>query len=75
MTKNQKLNTNCLLNIFVVVSIRKEENWNDNKNKIGWHLEFSIWFLVTGRSNEKNITSTCDVDFFQQIQLVNYLII
>ena len=57
LTKNQILNTKCQLKFFVVVSIRSSSliklKWQP-KN-FGWHLVFSIWFLVTNRSNEKNI--------------------
>ena len=58
------LKTKCQPKWFFDVSIRKEKGlgclllfsiWNHNKN-FGWHLVFSIWFLVTGLSNEKNKT-------------------
>ena len=63
VTKNQKLNTKCLPNFFAVVSIWKEDSlaWplfflhRNKKKNFGQHLVLRIWFLATGRSNEKNI--------------------
>ena len=64
MTKNQILNTKCQSKFFDVVSNQKAKrpgclllfsNCDDN---IELQLTFGVyqfWFLVTGRSNEKNI--------------------
>ena len=51
-----------LLSLSFDVSIRKEDSlplfsfelkWQ--QKDFGWHLVFSIWFLVTNQSSEKNI--------------------
>ena len=63
VTKNQILNTNFLPKFLVFISIQKKKKKGlsyslfelKQQQKNGWHLVFSIWFLVTDRSNEKNI--------------------
>ena len=57
--KKQRLNTKCQPILLVLFQFKKKRgqsglfsSWNE---KCCWHLMFSIWFLVTGRSNEKNI--------------------
>ena len=47
VTKDQILNVKCQLKFFFTI-------WN-NEKKCDWHLLHCICFLVTGRSNEKNI--------------------
>ena len=63
VTKNQKINTKCHLNFFVVVSIRKEKTqearlftyiFKLTTKRFSWYLVFSICFLVTDWSNENN---------------------
>ena len=34
---------------------RKEDSLHFETKNLGWHLEPSIWFLVIGRSNDKNM--------------------
>ena len=47
--------------IFVAVSFRSSKMTRLN---FGWHLVFSIWYLVTGQSNEKNKSlQFCSTDF------------
>ena len=62
VTKNQTLNTKRQPNFFVVVWNRKEDSlplvlelkWPHNTLADIWYV-FSIWFLVTFQSNERNI--------------------
>ena len=59
------LNTNCQPKIFVVFKFKKRTglqvaslfNLKQQKKNFNWNLGLSIWFLVTGRSNEKNISA------------------
>ena len=56
-------NPNVRQSFFVAVKIEKRRGQADlfsfqiksTTKDFGWHLVFSNWFLVIGRSNEKNI--------------------
>ena len=60
--KTNKPNTKCRRKSLVVVSIPKEARLSSSLFKLKWQqktladLVLSILFLVTGRSNEKNIS-------------------
>ena len=61
-TKHKIQNTKCQLNFFVLFQMKNIKGQafifyfqTSNKKNFRWQLVFSIWCLVTGRSNEKNI--------------------
>ena len=76
--KNQILSTKCQPSFFLFQGGEDSHasslfsNWNDNR-KFWLKFVVSIWFLVTGQSNEKNIRNNFSNRDFKCMQFVSLL--